>query len=108
MKILRTLLAVEGAGASFFHMDTIEYEGKFWLGPLWLEVPSEGYKRPAHIVCLDSLKHQKMIGSPLADFVLSGPLPKAAHEARAPQSPKPEYVLIENPPVHVPTPRGIH
>ena len=42
-KIFKTLVSIEGGGGSVFQMDTIEYEGKKWLVPKWLEArPKDG------------------------------------------------------------------
>src|SRR5262245_16770013 len=35
--------------------DTIEYEGKLWLVPEWLEGPTPGTERPSRIICVDDL-----------------------------------------------------
>ena len=88
-RILKTVVALEDGDGTIFHMDTIEYQGRFWLVPAWLEAPSEGWKMPVRIICLDPLPHQKFPpGSGYGDFVLSGPLPKAALDAVAqPQLP---------------------
>ena len=107
MKIRQTLISFEGEN-DIFQIDTIEYDGKWWLVPHWLEAPSEGWKTPARIILLDSLDHQAAPADFEADFVLKSPMPRDVFEGRIPKKSKGEFVVIERPDVKIPIPRGIH
>ena len=106
-KIYQTLIYFE-VGAGTFLIDTIEYDGKLWLVPSWLETPSEGWKTPARIILLDSLYHQAIPPGGQYDFLLKLPMPKDVYEGRIPKESEGEYVVIERPDVKIPIPRGIH
>jgi hypothetical protein len=75
MKVFKTMVCLEGE-ASIYQMDTIEHEGKMWLGPSWLEASSEGWKMPERIICQNDLPHQKAPSTIQADFILNNPIPK--------------------------------
>ncbi len=107
-KIYQTLIYYEGGTGEIFCIDTIEYDGKMWLVPRWLEAPSEGWKTPERIILLDSLDHQATPADFEADFVLNLPVPKDVFEGRIPKGSEGEFVVIERPDVKIPIPRGIH
>ena len=106
-KIYQTLIYFE-VGAGTFLIDTIEYDGKMWLVPRWLEAPSEGWKTPARIILLDSRDRQTAPADFEADFVRRSPIPKDVFEGRIPKGSEDEFVVIERPDVKIPIPRGIH
>ncbi len=106
-KIYQTLIYFE-VGAGIFLIDTIEYDGKMWLVPDWLEAPSEGWKTPARIILLDSLYHQPFPSGSRYDFLLKLPMPKDVFEGRIPKELEGEFVVKERPDVKFPIPRGIH
>jgi len=107
MTTLKTVVAIQG-GNSLFLSDTIEYEGKLWLVPEWLESPTEGYKIPARIICLSNLTFQKLGGTFPADYSLSVPVPKAVFDGTHQQPSTLGYVVVERPDIRFPIPRGIH
>ncbi len=107
-KIYQTLISFEGGSGKIFEIDTIEYDGKMWLVPRWLEAPSEGWKTPARIILLDSLDHQAAPAGFEADFLLKLPMPKDVFEGRTPKRSEGEFVVIERPDVKIPIPRGVH
>lgn len=63
--------------------DTIEYEGKLWIVPEWLEGPTPGTLCPALIICVDGLSLMKAGPQYQADFVLGTPLSIAVLEGRS-------------------------
>ena len=105
MKIYKTMVAFDQADGVIYQVDTIEYQGKFWLVPEWLESLAEKYKTPSRIVQIDCLKHQRTIGSPMADFVLSLPISKAVFDGEETRT---GYVVIDRPPITVQTHHGLH
>jgi hypothetical protein len=108
MKVLKTMLFLSGTGkAVMFKADTIEYENKFWIVPTWLEAPSEGWKTPERIVCLNSLPHQKSSFGD-ADFLVNNPIPKDILYGQIPTQLKDKYVVIMHPDIKVLIQKGIH
>jgi hypothetical protein len=96
-QILKTFVS---DGTSIFPMDTIAYEGGFWLVPEWLESASEGWRAPARIIRLDNLGYQDLReASQPADFVVNEPIPRAVFEGRAQGPSAARYVIVERPPV---------
>ena len=102
------MVAFSDGGGEIYKADTIEHEGKMWLVPQWLEAPSEGWKIPERIVLLDSLPHQKTLGSSFGDFVLNSPIPKAVFDGPIQQLQGSGFVVVERPDIRIPIPRGIH
>ncbi len=90
----------ETAGTVFM-MDTIEHEGRMWLVPEWFDMPGKGWSRPARLICLDVLPHQKSSGSQW-DYILTRPIPKPVCDGRIPKEVAHEYVVIERPNIEVP------
>lgn len=88
-------------------MDTIEFEGKMWLVPEWLDNREEGFSHPTRIILLDNLPHQKS-ASPNEDFLLSDPLPKAVFDGHVPPESEFDYVVLERPDIKLRDPRGLH
>jgi len=104
MKIFSTLLSLEDdMTGTIYLMDTIQHEGRFWLVPQWLEAPSQGWRKPARIICLDLLPHQTM-SSHKADFLLNQPLPRCAYDGTVPTQLEKQLVVIIAPEIQVPLP----
>ena len=95
-KLFKTLVCFDDSGA-WYKVDTIEYEGKMWLVPDWIDMPEEKCKRPTRIICLDALRHQNTPqGS--ADFLLTYPMPKSVwNDGKIPSKPEDVFVVIEEP-----------
>ena len=108
MNILKALIAIAGGDGSLFKADVIKYQKRLWLVPTWTENPTEGYKTPERIVCLDFLKHQKAQNFGDADFVVNDPIPKAVLYGPGLPAPKSGYRVVIGPNVRFPIPRGIH
>lgn len=60
--------------------DAIEYDGKLWLVPHWLEVLEHKVSKPARMIRFDNQPHQDVWGSKLADYFLKEPLPNCWSE----------------------------
>jgi len=69
MKIFKTAIEFEGAEFTAY-MDTIEYEGEFWLVPSWMEALWNGWRIPSRIVSLSRLRHTCTPGGRSGDFTL--------------------------------------
>jgi hypothetical protein len=104
MKIKRTLVAVEGMSlGELERWDTIEYEGKLWLVPYWLDNPSKGTSRPGRIVCLSLLEHDVGDGPHGISYTLRQPMPKFVVDGQTPPEAAGKFVIVENPPIQVQT-----
>jgi hypothetical protein len=57
VRIFKTVIAV---GSALLRMDTIEFQGLFWLVPDWLEELNEGLINPTRIICLAGLRYQDL------------------------------------------------
>jgi hypothetical protein len=111
MKIYCTMAPISGdpeLETKIHQIDTIEYEGGLWLVPEWLEAPTEGWKKPARIVRMDSLPHSPMPDTYPADFLLNGPIPKAVLDGQIPRGKEALYDVIEGPDIKFDIPSGIH
>lgn len=94
---------------SIVEFDTIEYKGKFWIVTEWNEIPEAGLTKPARIICVDNLKHQKIGSGDQIEFVLNDPIPKSVlHCQDQIQLAKMGLVVIDNPDIQCETAKGIH
>jgi hypothetical protein len=104
MRIFSTLVAVEHEG--IFSFDTIEYEGKLWLVPEWIDgKPQKGFSMPVRIICLERLK---LVGPRSSvqgdDYILNGAIPKSVIDGHIPPNFEHIYLIIERPEIIVETP----
>jgi hypothetical protein len=109
MEVFHTLLGFSDGG-ELFNCDTIEHEGQFWLVPEWLEAPELGMTRPARIIPLAKLRHQKMGPNYPQRFLLNDPMPRDVFEGRAPPQLAEQFGVITEPQgivIHFPA-SGIH
>jgi hypothetical protein len=58
MKILKAVVQSTDNG-SIYQIDVIEHDNKLWLVPQWLDIPAAGVSKPARIIWMDTLPHQK-------------------------------------------------
>jgi len=104
MKIFKTMMSFSDvAEGIIYKMDTIEYQGKMWLVPEWLDSPLRGWRMPARIICLDVLPHQKTSGTNApADFVLNHGIPKSVCDGQIQTQAEDLFVVIERPDIKFP------
>jgi hypothetical protein len=95
MKVLKTVVMIKESGA-IFECDTIIYQGKKWLVPMWIDTPALKLTTPTRIILLDNLPHQKAGPQQKADFVLNTPIPKSVWNGIQPQ-PETGFVVVEKP-----------
>jgi hypothetical protein len=82
--------------------DAIEYDGKLWLVPHWLEVLQQRVSKPARMIRFDNQQHQDVRGSKFGDYVLSGPVPKVLLDRTTPKQPVAGFEYVELPDVEIP------
>jgi hypothetical protein len=102
MKILKAMVASTDTG-SVYKIDVIEHDKKLWLVPQWLDVPAQGVSKPARIIRMDTLSHQKCAPSnQFADYVLNVPVPKALLNLETPKQRIDGFEVQEIPEITVP------
>jgi hypothetical protein len=107
VKIFKTAVLVEDGG-DLLQCDTIEYEGKLWLVPEWLEVPTQRMTMPTRIIGLDRSLFQKPSPKYPVDYFLSCPLPKAVFYGQIPTELKEQVVVIERLGIKILAVGGLH
>ena len=106
MKIFKTFITFTDAEpGKILKCDTIEFEGKFWLVPEWLEKAAIGEMQPLRIICLDLLPHQKIQRGTPADFVLNDPIPKCVFDGEIPPQTTLNFRILESPEIWVEIPK---
>lgn len=92
-----TFIASDG----IYTVNVIFWEGDFWLVPQWLDNPSEKWSKPARIIRLNSIPHQKCLGNQRGDFLIPPSVPKAAIFGPYPYAGPLPVVLVEAPDIQV-------
>lgn len=99
MQVFKTLVALEGTNR-IVKVDTIRHDGRLWLVPEWIEVPSEGWSRPRRIVLLaEEAVEPTTTGG--ATFLLKTPMPKAVLDGLSRSGSAGEYVVVEEPEIRL-------
>ena len=99
MKIYTTMVFIRrGRNTKLGKCDTIEHEGKLWLVPEWLEVPSAEVKTPKRMVCIADLQYQVLKpGAPYGDFLLKESMPKDVLDGKTTKHGDKHYLVVEYP-----------
>lgn len=102
MKILKAMVGSSDSG-KLFKVDVIEHDKKLWLVPQWYDVPAQGVSKPARIIRMDTLPHQKNApNSPYGDYILNAPIPTALLNLPTPRPPIPGFEVQEMPEISFP------
>ena len=101
------ILVEENGEQSLNTVDTIEYQGKTWFVPEWLDNPEEGWSTPARLV---RVLHgvTVMPSQPGHKAQTSYPIPRCVFEGRIPTQSKDKFDVVENPGIRLHGPKGIH
>ena len=108
MKILKTAYISDAVPGHPLECDTIEFEGRFWLVPLWTENHATGKMRPERIICLDCLPHQTFPQVAKETFVLNIPIPKCVLDGEIPYESAYNFEIVENPEIDFDIPEKLH
>jgi hypothetical protein len=81
-------------------MDVIEFEGKFWLVPEWLDNASLGVSMPVRIISLEKIRHSRSAGHP--EFVVDDPIPKSVSDGPIQPAEAHGFVVKERPAIQFP------
>ena len=98
MTIFSARVAVDGA---LMNVDAIEWDGKLWLAPNWLDTPDGKWTMPTRIIRFDTLAHSDLRGKSAIDFVLQDSMPKELFGDRTPQPPIAGFEYLELPNIRV-------
>jgi hypothetical protein len=90
------------AGASIMRVDTIRFRGEWWLVPLWLESPAEGFTMPARIIALAPMDPEQVMVNGRPEFLVSFSLPNALFDDPIPPEIRAEYRVVEAPDIRFP------
>jgi len=105
MNIYKTAVILSDPGDNkIYHADTIEYEGKLWIVPTWIESPFLSYKLPERIVCLQTLRHQKS-DTHGVDYILNDPIPRYVLYGQIPHTSEYAAIVRIRPDIKVPIPK---
>ena len=75
------------SGSSLYTIDAIEWKGKLWLVPFWLDNPGKKETTPGRVIRFDNLRHSDVRGTSIGDFLLNDPLPKELLTRETPKQP---------------------
>src|SRR4051812_10620758 len=84
-------------GGIISNVDGIEWQGKLWLVPHWLDNKAAGQTTPARIIRFDNLDYEDVRGTNLGDFVITNSMPKELFSVETPKQPIAGYEYIELP-----------
>ena len=83
MDVCKTLAFFSGHDQGSRHLiDTIFYQGRWWLVGTWLQSSATGDRVPETLVLLDTLRHQEIEGKPYR-FVLTHGIPRSVLRGEA-------------------------
>ena len=105
--MIKKTMVGNATGSEIFQCDTIDHEGLLWLVPEWLHNQEEGWMQPARIIQMSGLQYQETLGSPIGDYILNGPIPKAVFDGETAYAGVHKYRVIEQPDIRIPT-GGVH
>lgn len=81
--------------------DAIEHEGALWLVPTWLEALDEGWRTPARIIPLATIRHQR-VSERSHQIVVNVGLPKALFGDPIPPELARQFHVRERPGIQFP------
>jgi hypothetical protein len=105
MTIPRTRFAL---GGNYIDMDTVEYEGRLWLVPDWIEYPGTGLMKPTRMIALDQLGYSAIPNFGNVKWVISHSPPKELFEGPALSPKVASYEVLVLPEVQFPIPSAHH
>ena len=105
--MLKTMLPVGGA---MLQVDTIEFEGRYWLAPVWIVSPDQKTMRPLRLIAPKFAPgYAPPKGPEILEIFQEMPLPKTLLEQGAiPEELQPAVEVRENPDISFPNPELSH
>jgi hypothetical protein len=77
--------------------DAVEWRGKLWLVPCWIDHIATGKTTPLRVIRFDNLPHTKAEGLDHMDFVVHDPIPKELFAFETPKESIAGYEYIDMP-----------
>jgi hypothetical protein len=96
----KTMLFLDDSD-EYFLCDTIYYEDTLWIVPEWLESSDKKQMRPARIVRLRGLPHQRS-QIPGITWVINSSLPSDVFYGKAQPLPTSDLVILDRPEIAFP------
>jgi hypothetical protein len=104
----KATVIINNYGVHEVHMvDVIEYEGRFWLVPEWLDNRAQKTTTPVRIISFDRVAHHRMKGMN-PEFVVEFPIPKSVFEGRPSPEEAKQYEVFERPSIVIPLSTSMH
>lgn len=94
---IRQFKALVPVGNEVWTIDGLEYDGRLWLVPEWLDIRDEGLTTPARRILMDALPHHRVRGQDLVRFIVNCQIPKAVLEGRTQSTPEREFHVETEP-----------
>ena len=105
MAMPRTRFALDG---NIIDMDTVEYEGRLWLVPDWIEYPGQGVMKPTRMIALAQLGYSEMPNFGRVKWAITHSPPKELFEGPVLSPIVSSYEVLILPEVQFPIPPAHH
>jgi hypothetical protein len=103
-EVLKALVFYADGKSAPINVPAIEYEGRVWLAPHWIETPEPGVRAPKHIIPIDLFQGQKVDPpQPGLQYVVNAGLPRQLLDEEIPTELKNKFQIVDRPNVKVPT-----
>jgi hypothetical protein len=103
-EVFRALVFYADGKSAPVTVPAIEYEGRVWLAPHWIETQEQGVRIPKHIIPIDLFRGQKVDPpQPGMDFVVNAGLLRQLLDEEIPTELKNKLEIVDRPNVKVPT-----
>ena len=103
MKILKTLMGFSDFDINnLYRVDTVEWNGRLWLVPNWIEAHATRERQPIRIIAMDRLPHWRMDGEEGVDFQLGVLIPRCVFDGQLPPGSDQYFEIVESPPFRIP------
>src|SRR5215472_12766093 len=76
---------------SLLQLDVIEWRGRLWIVPEWVDNSKPGHERPARLICLESLHYREHNDRPFR-YSLVAPIPGSVLDG---SHPAPQFLGFE-------------
>jgi hypothetical protein len=105
-QVMETFKCWVPSGGTLRLYEGINHEGALWIVPMWLEDPSDGWKRPAYMIRISGLEFEDRSIVPGVQFALKTSIPKEVLEGNEAAD---EFEIRKDPDIRIPLPaKAIH
>ncbi len=89
-------------GASLMVMDLVEYQGRLWIVPAWIEWQRERLQAPARLIALDSVAHRQASANVPFQYEVSTIIPRAVLDGSDQNPEEAGFEVLERPGIAIP------